>query len=85
MLTGVLNSMRSRRTRRPVLHDRDFTGRVVADACPHPVDRQGGDGGDGWAVDFLTVGVTTTPEPSAILLAGLGILGLLRTRRPKNS
>ena len=45
----------------------------------------GGDGGDGWAVDFLTVGVTTTPEPSAILLAGLGILGLLRTRRPNNS
>jgi len=32
---------------------------------------QGGDGGDGWAVDFLTVGITTrsssVPEPSAYM------------------
>jgi len=48
----------------------------------------GGDGGDGWAVDFLTVGVTTTgaaaaPEPSTFLLAGAGLLGLARLRRRK--
>jgi hypothetical protein len=49
---------------------------------------QGGDGGDGWAVDFLTVGVTTAspnvPEPSTILLLGAGGIGLLwASRRAK--
>lgn len=43
---------------------------------------QGGDGGDGWAIDFLTVGVTTIPEPGTLLLACCGWFGLLRTRRP---
>ncbi len=38
---------------------------------------EGGNGGDGWAVDFLTVGVTTssipeTPSSLALLLIGLG-------------
>ena len=46
---------------------------------------QGGDGGDGWAVDFLTVGVTTVavPEPGAwaTMLLGLGGLGALARRR----
>jgi hypothetical protein len=39
---------------------------------------EGGDGGDGWAVDFLTVGVTTSPvpEPSTMLLFGLGVSAL---------
>jgi hypothetical protein len=39
---------------------------------------EGGDGGDGWAVDFLTVGVTTqatsaVPEPSALAVLGAAI------------
>lgn len=42
---------------------------------------EGGDGGDGWAVDFLTVGVTETPgavpEPSAVVSLGLAAAGLV--------
>jgi hypothetical protein len=41
---------------------------------------QGGDGGDGWAADFLTVGVTTTaavPEPATLMLLGIGAAGLI--------
>jgi PEP-CTERM motif len=45
---------------------------------------EGGDGGDGYALDFLTVGVTTTgsggggatPEPGTISLLGLGGLAI---------
>ena len=42
---------------------------------------QGGDGGDGWAVDYLTLGVTTAPVPepaSALLMA----LSSARSARP---
>jgi hypothetical protein len=47
---------------------------------------EGGDGGDGWAVDFLTVGVTVSPapEPSSFALLATGALaigGLRRYRR----
>ena len=41
---------------------------------------EGGDGGDGWAIDFLTVGVSTqsiVPEPSTFIAWSLlGIFGL---------
>jgi len=42
----------------------------------------GGDGGDGWAVDFLTVGVTTAgpsavAEPSSFIATALGLCGVL--------
>jgi hypothetical protein len=42
---------------------------------------EGGDGGDGWAVDFLTLGVetTATPEPGAAILSAIGMLALLST------
>lgn len=44
---------------------------------------QGGTGGDGWAVDFLTVGVTTTPVPlpAAFAPALLALVGLSRAQR----
>lgn len=42
---------------------------------------EGGDGGDGWAVDFLTLGVETTaaetPEPSGVLMSGAVISVIL--------
>jgi hypothetical protein len=42
---------------------------------------EGGDGGDGWATDFFTVGVTTssaavTPEPASLTLLVIGIAGI---------
>ena len=41
---------------------------------------QGGTGGDGWAIDYLTVGVQTrmapVPEPTTIALAATGLLGI---------
>ncbi len=40
-----------------------------------------GDGGDGWAVDFLTVGVTTIPGPSGAGLLALAGLAAARRRR----
>lgn len=44
---------------------------------------QGGIGGDGWAIDFLEVGVTSSliPEPSTGLLVSIGLLGLAARRR----
>ena len=47
---------------------------------------EGGDGSDGWAIDFLTVGVTTqtVPEPSTAVLFGIAaisLIGFIRCRR----
>lgn len=42
---------------------------------------QGGDGGDGWAIDFLTVGVTFVPAPGATALGLMGLAAMGRRRR----
>jgi hypothetical protein len=53
---------------------------------------EGGDGGDGWAVDFLTIGVTTAAssvaEPSTVLLlaGGLTLIGFAKfLRKPSTA
>lgn len=48
---------------------------------------QGGNGGDGWALDFVTVGVSTSPipEPSSYaVFTGLVLAGLVLLRRARN-
>lgn len=43
---------------------------------------EGGTGGDGWAIDFLTIGLTTElPEPATISLLAMGCVMLVRRRR----
>lgn len=47
---------------------------------------EGGDGGDGWAVDFATVGVTAenvtgVPEPMTLSFFGIGLAGTAAVRR----
>ena len=54
---------------------------VASDVLTLSID-QGGTGGDGWAIDFLTVGVTTViPEPATMSLLALGSLALVRRKR----
>jgi hypothetical protein len=43
---------------------------------------EGGDGGDGYAIDFLTVGITgTVPEPASVGVLGLLAYAALKRRR----
>lgn len=43
---------------------------------------QGGNGGDGWAIDFATIGITAVPEPSEwTALAGLTLLAGAAARK----
>lgn len=46
---------------------------------------EGGDGGDGWAIDYLTIGVQTqaVPEPASMAALGLGAVALLKRRSRK--
>ena len=52
---------------------------------------EGGTGGDGWAVDFLTLGVpgvsppVVTPEPCTLLLAGAGLATLAVAARRRRT
>jgi hypothetical protein len=60
-----------------------------AHILPLSID-EGGDGGDGWAIDFLTVGVTTrvapgVPEPAScglLLVPAVLLLGRHRHQTP---
>ena len=38
---------------------------------------EAGDGGDGWAIDFLTVGIATIPEPAALTSLVIGVCALI--------
>ncbi len=42
-----------------------------------------GDGGDGWAVDYLTMGIAAqpTPEPATFAALGIGAWAVLRRRK----
>ena len=46
---------------------------------------EGGDGGDGWAVDFFTIGVTTAPVPEPVTAALIAFGGLLMTSRRRSN
>jgi hypothetical protein len=48
---------------------------------------EGGDGGDGYAIDFLTIGVTTqsVPEPSSLILPGAGVMSVLTFGRRRRN
>jgi hypothetical protein len=87
-LTATLNALSQSG---PVVH---FFTIGLSTALDNPAHKltlaidQGGDGGDGWAVDFLTMGVTTSaaktvPEPGsfALLIAPAAVLLYRRKRR----
>lgn len=48
---------------------------------------EGGDGGDGYAIDFLTIGVTTqsVPEPSSLILLSAGAMSVLTFGRRRRN
>lgn len=82
LLTGVINSLDQTT---PVeqyisfgLPISDFVGNSLVVTID-----EGGDGGDGWSVDYLTLGVTTVvPEPGVVGFgAAVGVGALLRRRR----
>jgi hypothetical protein len=85
-LTAKLNSLNETG---PVVHFFTIGLNPAVDTGSHILTlsiNEGGDGGDGWAVDFLTVGVTTqgsaVPEPSFVwvLAAGFVVMALATAR-----
>ena len=88
-INGVVNS-----TLTTILNDLDQTGPVTRfftiGIDPAALDasnvltltiEQGGQGGDGWAIDFLTIGVTTIPTPGTLALALATGVAATRRRR----
>ena len=79
-LTTKLESLNESR---PVVHFFTIGLDPALDNASHTLTlsiNEGGDGGDGFAVDFLTLGVetasATTPEPSGIVMSGM-VLGVI--------
>jgi len=89
-LTTKLNSLNEGG---PVMHFFTIGVNPALDTPSHTLTLtidQGGDGGDGWAVDFLTVGVTTSgtaaaPEPGTVALMGAGLFGLAMFARRRRA
>jgi hypothetical protein len=81
VLTSVLNSLNQTGPRVQFFSIGIDTGLLTSDNILQITINQLGDGGDGWAVDFLTVGVTTIPEPATLSLLALGAMSLLRRRK----
>ena len=82
--TALTNELNSLNETGPVVHFFTIGLDPSIDTSSHTLTLsidEGGDGGDGWAVDFLTVGVTGTtsavPEPSTVLPLGLAAVALV--------
>ena len=82
--TALTNELNSLSETGPVVHFFTIGLDPSIDTPSHTLTLsidEGGDGGDGWAVDFLTVGVTGTtsavPEPSTVLPLGLAAVALV--------
>lgn len=84
-LTGLLNSLNLTGPSAKFFTIGIQPDTLTADHVLHLAIDQGGDGGDGWAVDFLTVGVTTrqgtVPEPASLGVIAVGGLVLLLRRK----
>jgi hypothetical protein len=89
---SLTNKLESLNESGPVVHFFTIGLDPALDNASHTLTvsiNEGGDGGDGWAVDFLTLGVqttTTVPEPSGLLMTGMFTVILITLRlRQRNA
>ena len=90
-LSALLNKLDETGARaRFVTYGLDATLLPASNVLTLSID-EGGTGGDGWAVDFLTLGVpgfsppVVIPEPSPLLLAGAGLTTLAAAARRRRA